>query len=72
MNIDKQEWFQRLLSERVETACRLNDLNNYVMSDSFSRLSKEAKLLLTLQVNSMKNYLLILDSRVELIREENA
>lgn len=66
----KYPHYERVLDERFGLNSKITNLDTFLISDSFKKLSEDEKSLLEKQNLVMKDYLSILDERVEFYRNK--
>lgn len=69
----KMNYYERLKGEKAELSQRISALSFFInVAPKYKELSAKHKRLLCLQLEFMKAYLLILDLRIEDIKERSA
>lgn len=68
--IKKYPHFERIVDERFMLNTKILNLETFINGDSFKKILEEERELLLKQFNSMKEYLEILDERIEFYRNK--
>ena len=64
-----QEIIDKLLKENAEIAGRMNQLDKFMQTEDYERLSDKEQRLMTIQYNAMQTYADVLLQRIDEIKE---